>query len=50
LSGAAETPPLSGRGRRIALGTLALGVLLAAAGWGLYWWTTLRFIESTDNA
>jgi len=50
LSGPAETPPLSGRGRRIALGTLALLVLLAAAGWGLYWLTTLRFIESTDNA
>jgi membrane fusion protein, multidrug efflux system len=50
LSGPDEAPPLSGRGRRIALGTLALGVLLAAAGWGLYWWTTLRFIESTDNA
>lgn len=50
MSGPAETPPLSGRGRRIALGTLALLVLLAAAGWGLYWLTTLRFIESTDNA
>jgi len=50
LSGPAEAPPLSGRGRRIALGTLALLVLLAAAGWGVYWWTTLRFIESTDNA
>ena len=50
MSGPAEAPPLSGRGRRIALGTLALLVLLAAAGWGLYWWTTLRFIESTDNA
>ena len=50
MSGPAEAPPLSGRGRRIALGTLALLVLLAAAGWGVYWWTTLRFIESTDNA
>ena len=50
MSGPAEAPPLSGRGRRIALGTLALAVLLAAAGWGVYWWTTLRFIESTDNA
>jgi membrane fusion protein (multidrug efflux system) len=50
VNGPAEAPPLSGRGRRIALGTLALLVLLAAAGWGVYWWTTLRFIESTDNA
>ncbi|MCU0921300.1 MAG: HlyD family efflux transporter periplasmic adaptor subunit [Burkholderiaceae bacterium] len=50
MNGPAEAPPLSGRGRRIALGTLALLVLLAAAGWGVYWWTTLRFIESTDNA
>jgi membrane fusion protein (multidrug efflux system) len=50
VTGPAEAPPLSGRGRRLALGALALLVLLGAAGWGVYWWTTLRFIESTDNA
>jgi membrane fusion protein (multidrug efflux system) len=44
------TPPLSGRGRRIALSVLALLVLAAALGWAGYWWTTLRFVESTDNA
>jgi membrane fusion protein (multidrug efflux system) len=47
---AKEKPPLSGHGRRRALWTLALVVLLVALGWGYYWWTTLRFIESTDNA
>ena len=43
-------PPLSGAGRRRALWLLLALVLLAAAGWGYYWWTTLRHIESTDNA
>jgi membrane fusion protein (multidrug efflux system) len=43
-------PPLSGAGRRRALWLLLALVLLAAAGWGFYWATTLRFIESTDNA
>ncbi len=46
----AQAPPLSGRARRYALWVLALGLLLAAAGWAGYWWTTLRFVERTDNA
>jgi membrane fusion protein (multidrug efflux system) len=51
VSDAAEAkPPLGGTARRRALLGLALLVLLAALGWGGYWWTTLRFIESTDNA
>ena len=43
-------PPLDGRARRRALAALALVLLLAALGWGLYWWTLLRHVESTDNA
>jgi len=43
-------PPLDGRARRRALWALTLLLLLAALGWGLYWWTTLRLVESTDNA
>jgi membrane fusion protein (multidrug efflux system) len=43
-------PPLGAAGRRRALWLLLVLVLLAAAGWGLYWATTLRHIESTDNA
>jgi membrane fusion protein (multidrug efflux system) len=47
---AADKPPLDGRGRRRALVALTLLVLLAALAWGVYWATTLRHIESTDNA
>jgi len=50
MSDTAETPPLSGSARRRALWVLALLVLAAALGWAGYWWTTLRFIETTDNA
>ncbi len=46
----AAKPLLSASGRRRALWLLLALVLLAAAGWGFYWWTTLRNIESTDNA
>ena len=46
----APKPPLSTAGRRRALWLLLALVLLAAAGWGWYWATTLRHIESTDNA
>jgi len=50
MSDTAETPPLSGSARRRALWVLALLVLATALGWAGYWWTTLRFIETTDNA
>ena len=50
MSDTAETPPLSGSARRRALWAVALLVLGAALGWAGYWWTTLRFIETTDNA
>jgi membrane fusion protein (multidrug efflux system) len=51
VSDAADAkPPLSGLGRRRALWALALVLLLAATAWAGYWWTTLRFVESTDNA
>ena len=43
-------PPLSLPARRRALWLLGALVLLAAAGWGVYWATVLRHIESTDNA
>jgi len=46
----AAKPPLSASGRRRALWLLLTLVLLATAGWGFYWWATLRHIESTDNA
>lgn len=46
----AQPPPLSGRTRRRALSALTLLLLLAALAWGLYWWTLLRHVESTDNA
>lgn len=36
--------------RRKALGVIAAVVLLAAAGYGLYWALALRQVESTDNA
>ena len=46
----APLPPLGAAGRRRALGLLLALVLLAAAAWGVYWATTLRHVESTDNA
>ena len=46
-----QQPPLSGRGPApMRCGCCWPLVLLAAAGWGFYWATTLRYIESTDNA
>ncbi len=38
-----------GRGRLI-LGVIALGVVSAAAYYGHEWWTTGRFMVSTDDA
>jgi membrane fusion protein, multidrug efflux system len=46
-----EGSPPVGRGtRRWLLAALLLLLLLAGAGWGWYGWSTLRFIERTDNA
>jgi membrane fusion protein, multidrug efflux system len=36
--------------RQLVLASLALVLTLAGAGYGRYWWTTGRFIESTDDA
>jgi membrane fusion protein, multidrug efflux system len=36
--------------KRSALAALGLAVLLGAADYGDYWWTTGRFIEATDDA
>jgi membrane fusion protein, multidrug efflux system len=38
------------RVKTLALAGLALAVTLGSIGFGRYWWTTLRFIESTDDA
>ena len=34
----------------LALAGLALAIILGGIGYGRYWWTTGRFIESTDDA
>jgi membrane fusion protein, multidrug efflux system len=36
--------------KQLLLAGLALLIVAAAAGFGRYWWTTGRFIESTDDA
>ena len=46
---AAASPPKANRRRR-ALGTIAVGVLLSAAGFAAYWALALNLVESTDNA
>jgi membrane fusion protein, multidrug efflux system len=45
-----EGSPPVGRGTRRWLLAALLLLLLAGAGWGWYGWSTLRFIERTDNA
>src|SRR5947209_15537477 len=40
-----------GRGRKqVILAGLAIAITLGGIGYGRYWWTTGRFIESTDDA
>jgi membrane fusion protein, multidrug efflux system len=38
------------RSKTLAFAGLALALALGGAGYGRYWWTTGRFIESTDDA
>src|SRR5271166_5384670 len=49
-----SSAPVSRRlkfGRKaIALSGLAIAVIIGGGGYGRYWWTTGRFIESTDDA
>jgi membrane fusion protein (multidrug efflux system) len=42
----------SGRGvlRRLASGALMIGIAVAAVGYGYYYWSVGRFLQSTDNA
>ena len=47
---AANPPDVATLRRRKALATIAAVVLLAGAGYGLYWALALRQVESTDNA
>jgi membrane fusion protein, multidrug efflux system len=41
---------LNFRLRHLALAALALAITLSGIGYGRYWWTVGRFIESTDDA
>src|SRR5215813_13989802 len=54
LERAATSTPVKSRlqfGRRhLALAGLALAITLGGVGYGRYWWSVGRFIESTDNA
>jgi membrane fusion protein (multidrug efflux system) len=47
-----EPPPSPGRRRRrlLIIAIVAAILLLAAAGFGWYWFATLRWLESTDDA
>ena len=36
--------------RKLALGIVALAVLLGGLAYGVYWWLVLSHYESTDNA
>ncbi len=54
LERAATSTPVKSRlqfGRRhLALAGLALAITLGGVGYGRYWWSVGRFIESTDDA
>jgi membrane fusion protein, multidrug efflux system len=54
LERAATSAPVKSRlrfGRKhLALAGLALAITLGGIGYGRYWWTTGRFIETTDDA
>jgi membrane fusion protein, multidrug efflux system len=54
LERAATSAPVKSRlqfgGKQLAIAGLALAVTLGGIGYGRYWWTTGRFIESTDDA
>jgi len=44
------TPPAGNPKRRTALTAIAVAVLVAGGGYGIYYWMTGRHSESTDNA
>jgi membrane fusion protein (multidrug efflux system) len=46
----APAAPPPRRRRRLLVGVAAVAVLLGAGWYGKYWWTTGRFMESTDDA
>ncbi|SHE76883.1 membrane fusion protein, multidrug efflux system [Kaistia soli DSM 19436] len=46
----AEKPPAKGGRRRVILGAVALIAILAGSYYGHEWWTTGRFMISTDDA
>jgi membrane fusion protein (multidrug efflux system) len=46
----AKAPPKPRSKRKVALGTVAIAVVLAGLGYGVYWWLFLSHYESTDNA
>ncbi|HYZ41763.1 MAG TPA: HlyD family secretion protein [Stellaceae bacterium] len=54
LDRAATSAPAKRRRRfgrkHLALAGLALAITLGGLGYGRYWWTTARFIETTDDA
>ena len=49
-SSPAKAPVSAPRGRRIVLFGIGGLVLIAGLAYGIYWWTSGRFIESTDDA
>ena len=45
-----DRPPKRSLFKRPLTWIILLVILIAAGGYGVYWWTTARFIESTDDA
>ncbi|MDH0749764.1 HlyD family secretion protein [Pseudomonas sp. GD03842] len=47
---AGAAPRKSARGKRLMLLALGVAAVVGAVAFGLHWWTTGRFLESTDDA